>query len=87
MGSRLLSLQGDGTFTGDVSVQSGTLRVQHDSALGRNSSGTADDPTTQTYSPTGRPSSPAARCNSIEHPGNSGGFAAGIQIWDERLVL
>ena len=88
MGSRLLSLQGDGTFTGDVAVQSGTLRVQHDSALGRNSSGTAADPTTQTYLPTKTTVEPGGTLQiDSSIPQNSGGFAAGVQIWDERLVL
>ena len=88
MGSRLLSLQGDGTFTGDVSVQSGTLRVQHDSALGRNSSGTAADPTTQTFSTT-KTTVQAGGTLQLDSTiaQNAGGFAAGTQIWDERLVL
>ena len=88
MGSHLLSLQGDGTFTGDVSVQSGALRVQHDTALGRNSSGTEDDPTTQTYTPSQTTVQPGGTLQLDQTiAGNSGGFAAGTQIWDERLVL
>ena len=52
MGSGLLSLQGDGTYTGPVTVQSGAPAAQNNSALGRNSSGTATDPTTQSYTQT-----------------------------------
>ena len=61
MGSGLLSLQGDGTYTGPVTVQSGALRAQNDSALGRNSSGTATDPTTQSYTQTQTTVAPSPR--------------------------
>jgi autotransporter-associated beta strand protein len=88
MGSRLLRLQGDGTYTGDVEVRSGTLRVQHDTALGRKGSGTALTPTTQTYSDTRTIVFPGAWLqldNSV--PATNGGIAAGLHIWNERLVL
>jgi len=88
MGSRLLSLQGDATFTGDVLVESGTLRVQNDSALGRNSSGTATTPSTQSYTTTKTTVQPGGTLQiDSTIPQNSGGFAAGVQVWDERLVL
>jgi autotransporter-associated beta strand protein len=88
MGSHLLSLQGDATFTGDVLVQSGTLRAQHDSALGRNSSGTAATPSTQSYTTTKTTVQPGGTLQlDSTIPQNAGGFAAGVQIWDERLVL
>ena len=41
LGSRVLSLQGDGTYSGDNVVREGVLRVQNNTALGTVSSGTA----------------------------------------------
>ena len=88
MGTRMLRLQGDGTFTGDIEVRSGTLRVQNDSALGR---------TVTVPQPTRRPRSYSDLDTTVDAgallqldstiPQNSGGFAAGVQVWDERLVL
>ncbi|MCS7271227.1 MAG: hypothetical protein NZ703_09085, partial [Gemmataceae bacterium] len=88
LGSRLLLLQGDGTYTGNVEIRSGTLRVQHDTALGRSGSGTANSPTTQTYSLTTTTVQPGALLQlEASVPQNNGGISAGLQIWDERLVL
>ena len=88
MGSRLLSMQGDGTYTGDVDVQSGTLQVKNDSALGRDSSGTETDPTTQTYSDTNTTVEPGALLQlDSTNPQNAGGFTAGDQVWNEHLIL
>jgi autotransporter-associated beta strand protein len=88
MGSRLLTLQGDGTYSGNVEVRSGTLRVQHDTALGRRGSGTTSTPQTQTYSQTNTTVQPGARLELAPSiAANNGGISAGLQIWDERLVL
>ncbi len=40
LGSQLLALQGDGTYTGANTIREGVLRVQHNSALGTASTGT-----------------------------------------------
>jgi large repetitive protein len=88
MGSRLMRVQGDGTFTGDVEVQAGTLRVQNDSALGRKGSGTLLDPTTQSFTTTTTTVNAGALVQlAATIPQNTGGFAAGVQVWDERLVM
>ncbi|MBA2227575.1 sialidase family protein, partial [Thermogemmata fonticola] len=88
MGSRMLALQGDGTYGGNVEVRSGTLRVQHDSALGRKGSGTETTPQTQTYTQTSTTVQPGARLELAPSiPQNNGGISAGLQIWDERLIL
>ena len=88
LGSRMLALQGDGTYGGNVEVRSGTLRVQHDSALGRKGSGTATTPQTQTYSDTNTTVQPGARLElDLSIPENNGGISAGLQIWNERLIL
>ena len=88
MGSRLLRMQGDGTYTGDVEVRSGTLRVQNDSALGRDGSGTAIDPTTQSFTNTKTTVNAGALLElDSTIPQTGGGFAAGVQVWDEQLVL
>ncbi|MEJ5277288.1 MAG: autotransporter-associated beta strand repeat-containing protein, partial [Thermogemmata sp.] len=83
MGSRMLALQGDGTYGGNVEVRSGTLRVQHDSALGRKGSGTETTPQTQTYTQTSTTVQPGARLELAPSiPQNNGGISAGLQIWD-----
>ncbi len=88
MGSRLLRLQGDGTYSGNVEVRSGTLRVQHDTALGRAGSGTINTPSTQTFTQTRTTVQPGARLELDEPiPQNNGGVIAGLQIWDEWLIL
>jgi autotransporter-associated beta strand protein len=87
LGSRRLELQGDGTFTGDVNVVAGTLRVQNDSALGRDGSGTAVDGV-QTFTTSTTTVAPGALLELEKGIApNNGGIAAGVQVWDERLVL
>ncbi|MBX9580938.1 MAG: autotransporter-associated beta strand repeat-containing protein [Gemmataceae bacterium] len=85
-GSGRLSLQGDGTYDGDNSVVSGTLRLQHDTALGRVSSGTYE--TQETFARTVTAVAPAAVVEFAETvPPLNGGVRAGIQVWNEQLVL
>lgn len=86
LGSGTLSLQGDGTYTGANDVREGTLHVQNDSALGRASSGTlttqeAFTQTTTTVQPGGVIQLDQGRAE------NNGGIAAGLQIWDEKLIM
>jgi autotransporter-associated beta strand protein len=85
-GSGRLSLQGDGTYDGPNEVRAGTLRVQHDTALGRSSSGTYT--TQQTFFPTTTTVAPAAVVEFAETVARlNGGVRAGVQVWNEALVL
>ena len=87
MGSGLLSLQGDGTYTGPVTVQSGALRGR---TTPRSAATAAAPPPIPPRNPTRRPKRPwrPARLElSSTIPQNAGGFIAGVQIWDEHLVL
>ncbi|HET6573645.1 MAG TPA: MBG domain-containing protein [Fimbriiglobus sp.] len=85
-GSRMLSLRGEGTYSGASEVREGTLRAQNDTALGLRSSGTFASQ--QTYTTTTTTVAPAAV---LELTGGlaafNGGVAAGIQVWNEQLVL
>ena len=86
LGSRMLSLRGDGTYSGAGEIREGTLRAQNDTALGLKSSGTFA--TQQTYTDTPTTVSTGAK---LELTGSiadlNGGIAAGIQVWNELLVL
>jgi fibronectin-binding autotransporter adhesin len=86
LGNSRVILQGDGTYTGGVDVKEGILRVQNDSALGHNTSGTSSG--TESFSTTTTTVEAGAQLevgNTI--PSNNGGLQAGSQIQDENLVL
>ena len=74
LGSRRLSLQGPGTYTGDVTVVEGVALVQHDTALGGN-----------TGTVTVEPGGALELGNSVTE--QTGGLAFGRGIWGETLVL
>lgn len=78
LGQRRLNLQGDGTYRGDVIVAEGVLRAQHDTALGTAANGA----TTSTTVEAGAALELAAGLAP-----NNGGIAAGIQVWNEQLIL
>ncbi len=86
LGSKRLNLQGDGTYSGATEVREGTLRAQNDTALGQSSTGTAT--TQQTYNQTATTVDAGAVLELTRSvAGLNGGIAAGIQVWNEQLVL
>jgi autotransporter-associated beta strand protein len=85
-GSQRLVLQGEATYTGPVDVHEGVLRVQNDTALGRDSTGTSGG--VEVFATTTTTVDPGT---ALELSGDvalfNGGQAAGIEINDEHLVL
>jgi autotransporter-associated beta strand protein len=85
-GSQRLDLQGPGSFTGSNIVAEGVLRVQNDTALGQQSSGTGAGnqvyTTTQTTVQNGATLELKAGLANL-----NGGIAAGVQVRNEHLVL
>ena len=86
LGSRMLSLRGEGTFSGASEIREGTLRAQNDTALGLKSSGTFATQQKYTDTPT-VVSSGAVLQLTGGFAAQNGGIAAGIQVWNELLVL
>ena len=86
LGSKKLTLQADGTYSGITQVAEGTLRVQHDTALGEASSGT--QLSNQTYISTDTGVSSGAILELTKSVASlNGGVAAGLQIVNEKLTL
>lgn len=73
-GSKRLTLQGDGTYSGEVDVKEGVLRTQNDSGLGSSKGGTTLRAGTALEVTSG-----VAELN--------GGISEGIQVWDEKLTV
>src|SRR5438477_410248 len=72
LGSKRLTLQGDGTYTGPVDIKESVLRIQNDTALGTASGGTTvENGTALEVYPT--------------IPQNAGGLQNGLQVWGEPL--
>ncbi len=86
LGTNRLILQGDGTYTGAVDVKEGTLRVQNNSALGHQTSGTASG--TESFTTTATTVETGASLElGANTPANNGGVQDGVQVSDENLVL
>jgi autotransporter-associated beta strand protein len=85
-GSQRLTLQADSTYTGPVDVQEGVLLIQNDTALGRASSGTTAG--TEAFTGTTTTVDTGAVLQLTGGLANlNGGIAAGIQPYNEHLVL
>jgi autotransporter-associated beta strand protein len=90
LGSQTLRLQGDGTYTGPVEVAQGTLVAQNDSALGHSTSGTAatSAPGTESFTTTNTTVDAGGALGLATSIASlNGGIAAGIQVYDEHLIL
>jgi autotransporter-associated beta strand protein len=74
LGSQMLIIQGNGTYTGPVDIQNGVLRIQNDTALGAGVSTTTVE-------------SGAAMEMQTTIPQLNGGITRGLAVWGERLVL
>jgi autotransporter-associated beta strand protein len=91
LGSQRLIIQGDGTYSGSSEVAEGTLRIQNDTALGRGSSGTGNGsspPGTEAFNVTPTAVNAGAALEMASGIADlNGGIAAGIQVYDEHLIL
>src|SRR5262249_22420075 len=74
LGSKLLVVQADGTYTGDVDIKQGALLAQNNTALGAPGGTTTVE-------------SGAALLLANAVPFNNGGILAGLEIWGEHLIL
>src|SRR5439155_543446 len=81
LGQRRLNLQGDGSYSGPTDIKEGVLRAQHDTALGQSISSCGSTTTTTTVE------AGAALELAAGIPENNGGIRAGIQTWNEHLIL
>lgn len=79
VGSQRLILQGEGTYTGDVNVRDGVVRVMNDTGLG---TATTTGATTTTTVQAGASLELAPTTQET-----AGGVVAGLEVWNEKLVL
>jgi autotransporter-associated beta strand protein len=89
LGSHLFTIQGPGIYTGSNTVVSGTLLVQNNTALGQNTTGTASpNGSANVYTNTSTAVDTGALLElGTTSPTNDGGVSAGVQVWNEDLVL
>jgi autotransporter-associated beta strand protein len=85
-GSGRLILQGDGSYSGANEVAEGSLRIQNDTALGRETTGTSTGTNVFTTTATTVDAGAVLELSSGVASLN-GGIAAGIQVYDEHLIL
>jgi autotransporter-associated beta strand protein len=85
-GSQLITLTGDGTYTGPVSIKEGVLLSRNNTALGEATSGTFNSQQTYTQTTT-TVSSGSSLVLQRAITNNSGGIANGIDVSYEKLVL
>ncbi len=89
LGSQRLNLQGDGTYTGPVDVRQGILRAQNDTALGTATSAPVSNNNNNeaVINTTTTVEAGAALEIKASTPTEAGGISAGLQVWNENLVL
>jgi len=85
-GSGRLIIQGDGNYSAANDVAEGSLRIENDTALGRETTGTSNGTNIFTTTATTVNAGADLELASDVAPLN-GGIAAGIQVYDEHLIL
>ena len=86
LGSRQLTLVGDGTYTLATDIREGAIAARNHAALGLNTSGTFTTSELYTQTTTTVQSGANLRLDTSV-PQYNGGVGSGIQITDEQLVL
>src|SRR5262249_53962356 len=81
VGSQLLSLQGDGTYSGPVDIRQGVLIAQNSTALGLGVSTTTVESGASLCIANGQANTTSGASY------NNGGIQTGIQVWGEHLIL